>query len=147
MIRSFALATLFFALATALFADPTEEAQRVQRYHDRLQQIGTGPSTSVWVLLRNGENVKGAIEYLDAAEMTIRDEFGHRRPVLLKGIVEFTAHNQETGVKSASTNRLWRAAKLWWRNVKNGVNFSDWAPSDAFRFGIIRKSSQRGAIV
>ncbi len=147
MIRSFALAALILAFASALFADPTEDAQRVQRYHDRLQQVGTGPSTSVRVLLRHGESVKGSIEYLDATEMGIRDEFGHRRPVLLKGIVEFTARNQKTGVKTASTNRVWRAARLWWRNVKGSANFNGWATLDAIRFGLIGKSSQGGAIV
>lgn len=130
MIRSFALAALVLAFATASYADPTEEALRVQRYHDRLQQVGTGPAASIWVFLRDGESLKGTIDYLNATELGIRDDFGHRRPVLLKGIVEFTAHNQKTGVKAASTNRLWRVARLWWRNVK-GASFNAWATQDA----------------
>lgn len=147
MIRSFALITLILGFAAALFADPTEEAQRVQRYHDRLQHVGTGATTTIWVLLRDGENLKGTIEYLNATEMGIRDEFGHNRPVLLKGIVEFTANNQKTGVRTASTNRWWRAARLWWRNVKGSANFNACAPQVAIRFAIIERSSQGGAIV
>jgi len=130
VIRNFALAALVLSLATLVYADPTEEALRVQRYHDRLLQIGTGPKTSIWVFLRDGESMKGTIDYLNDTELGIRDEFGHRRPVLLKGIVEFTAHNQETGAKSASTNRFYRAARQWWRNVK-GANFTGWASQDA----------------
>jgi hypothetical protein len=114
--------------AAVVFADPTEDALRAQRYHDRLQQVGSGPSTSIWVLLRDGESLKGTIEYLNATEVGIRDDFGHLRPVPLIGLVDFTARNQQTGVKAASTNRWRRAARLWWRRV-NGANFDGWMAS------------------
>lgn len=142
------LSTVFVLLActTFLYADPTEEALRVQRYHDRLAQIGTGPATSIWVLLRDGEELKGAIYYLNASELGIRDEFGHRHHVLLKGIVEFTARNQGSGAKAASANWWYRTARQWWRRV-SGSNGNPWLPQEARRFVIIEKLQQDGAIV
>jgi hypothetical protein len=136
MSRVCAVFVLFLGCASLLYADPNEEALRVQRYHDRLEQVGTGPATSIWVLLRYGEELKGSIYYLNATEVGIRDEYGHRHPVLLKGLVEFTARNQKTGVKAASTNWWYRAARQWWRHV-SGSTFSPWAPQEAQRFVII----------
>ncbi len=131
MIRIVAIAVLVLACTSFLFADPgDEEALRVQRYHDRLEQVGLGPTTLIWVLLRDGENLKGVIYYLNDSELGIRDEFGHRHHVLLKGIVEFTARNQETGVKTASTNWWYRTARQWWRRV-SGTNLNPWIPQPA----------------
>jgi len=122
MTRFCALLVLLFCYAGYLYGDPVEDAKRVERFHDRLQTIGVGSSTSISVFLRDGEALKGTIDYLNATEVGIRDEFGHLRPVPLKGIVEFTAHNQDTHVKTASTNRWYRAARLFWRRM-NGTGF------------------------
>ena len=146
MIRTLATVVLVIACATFLYADPADDALRVQRYHDRLQQVGTGPDTSVWVFLRDGEELKGSIYYLSDTELGIRDDFGHRRPVLLKGIVEFTARNQHTGVKTASGAWWTRAARQWWRRV-SGSNLNPWTPQVARRFVIIDTIQQGGAIV
>ncbi|HVZ16681.1 MAG TPA: hypothetical protein VG897_06170, partial [Terriglobales bacterium] len=73
MFRILASIVFIFMCASSLFADPSDEALRVQRYHDRLQQVGTGPATSVWVLLLDGEELKGTIYYLSDSELGIRD--------------------------------------------------------------------------
>ena len=146
MTRIAVTVALVLACASFLYADPTDEALRVQRYHERLQQIGIGPATSIWVLLLDGEELKGTIYYLDDSELGIRDDFGHRRPVLLKGIVEFTAQNQHTHLKAASRNWWHRTARQWWRHV-SGSTMSPWTPQYAQRFVIIDRIQQDGAIV
>jgi hypothetical protein len=99
------------------FADPGDEAQRIADYHERLQRIGIGPATSINVLLRDGETLKGIIDYLKESEIGIRDEFGHLRPVPLGGIREFDARNNTTKLRTASSNWWWRTAKLLWRHM------------------------------
>ena len=130
MTRLLAAILLFCCCSVVkLYADPAAgEARRVQLYHDRLQTIGTGNVTAISVFLRDGEALKGTIDYLNPTEVGIRDEFGHLRPVPLKGIVEFTARNRKTGVKTASTNRWRRATRLLWRRV-NGVGFDAFSSS------------------
>lgn len=137
MTRICALLILIFCCVANLYGDPLEDAKRVERFHNRLQTIGTGSATSIWVFLRDGEALRGNIDYLNATEVGIRDEFGHLRPVPLKGIVDFTAQNRSTHVKTASTNRWRRAARLMWRHVY-GPGFDGLAsPLDATRFAII----------
>ena len=129
MTRFCALLVLVFCCASALYGDPIEDAKRAERFHDRLQTIGTGSATSISAFLRDGESLKGTIDYLNESEVGIRDEFGHLRPVPLKGIVDFTAHNQNTRVKTASTNRWRRAARVMWRHVY-GPGFDGFMPPD-----------------
>jgi len=118
MTRVLALVALVFCFATYLYGDPTQdEAKRVQLYHHRLETVGTGNATSLWVLLRDGETVKGTIDYLNPTEVGIRDAFGHLRPVPLRGIVQFTARNRRTGTRAASTNVLRRATRLLWYHM------------------------------
>jgi hypothetical protein len=117
MTRICALVALVFCLATYVYGDPTEEAKRVERFHRRLEIVGAGNTTSIFVLLYDGETVKGMIDYLNATEVGIRDPFGHMRPVPLKGIVQFTAHNQKSGAKAASTNVWMRTARLLWHRM------------------------------
>jgi hypothetical protein len=131
MLRSFvtvlALAVIVLGGAESLRADPNDDAKRVERYHDRLLTIGSGTETSIWVFLRDGETLKGNIDYLNATEIGVRDEFGHLRPVPLKGIMEFTAQNRSTHVKTASSSVWHRAALQIWLHM-NGVNFAGFAP-------------------
>jgi hypothetical protein len=135
--RSFAIALALTAIVLAaagpLRADPNDDAKRVERYHDRLLTIGNGSATSIWVFLRDGETLKGNIDYLNATEVGVRDEFGHLRPVPLKGIMEFTAQNRSTRAKAASSS-LWRRAALQiWLHM-NGVSFAGFAATvNAFR--------------
>lgn len=117
MPRICALIALVFCCATYLYGDPADDARRIERFHNQLQTVGTGNATSIWVLLKDGESLKGTIDYLSPTEVGIRDQFGHLRPVPLKGIVEFTAQNQSTHVKAASTARWKHAARLFWRRL------------------------------
>ena len=147
MTRICALVALVFCLATYVYGDPNDDAKRVERFHQRLETVGTGSTTSIFVLLCDGETVKGTIEYLNANEVGIRDPFGHLRPVPLKGVVQFTAHNQKTGVKAASTNLWMRTARLLWHRM-TGAGFEALSsPQEARRFVIIDEIQERGAIV
>lgn len=131
MTRICSLIVLVLCSATFLYGDPVNDARRVELFHHRLETIGVGKMTSISMFLRDGETLKGHIDYLNATEIGIRDDFGHLRPVPLKGIVEFTAHNRSTRVKTASTNRWRRAARLVWRRV-SGMGFDSLAtPDDA----------------
>ena len=121
MTRICALLLCLFS-AGYLYAGPQEDAIRVARYHDRLQAVGVGGETSIRVLLRDGETLKGTIDYLHSNEVGIRDAFGDLRPVPLAGIVDFAAHNQVTGAKVASSNVLRRTAHLLLRHM-SGTGF------------------------
>ncbi len=146
MTRLCALVALVFCLATYVYGDPSDDAKRVERFHQRLENVGTGNTTSIFVLLCDGETVKGAIEYLNVSEVGIRDPFGHLRPVLLKGIVQFTARNQKTGAKAASTNVWMRTARMLWHRM-TGAGFDALEAQQALRFVIIDSIQQGGAIV
>ena len=146
MTRICALVALVVCLATYVYGDPADDAKRVERFHQRLETVGAGSTTSIFVLLCDGETVKGTVEYLNDTEVGIRDPFGHMRPVLLKGVVQFTAHNQKTGVKAASTNVWMRTARLLWHRM-TGAGFDALASQEARRFVIIDEIQQRGAIV
>jgi hypothetical protein len=133
LITALLLAVTVIAGSVPLRADPNDDAKRVERYHTRLLTIGSGSATSIWVFLRDGESLKGNIDYLNATEVGVRDEFGHLRPVPLKGIMQFTAQNRATHVKTASSSVWHRAALQIWLHM-NGVNFAGFAPSlSAFR--------------
>lgn len=127
MTRICALVALVLCLATYVYGDPGEDARRVERFHHRLETVGTGGTTSIFVLLCDGETVKGLIEYLNDSEIGIRDPFGHLRPVLLKGVVQFTARNRKTGARTASTNVWMRAARLLWHRM-TGAGFDALTP-------------------
>jgi hypothetical protein len=127
LITALLLAVTVIAGAVPLRADPNDDAKRVERYHDRLLTIGSGSETSIWVFLRDGESLKGNIDYLNATEVGVRDEFGHLRPVPLKGIMQFTAQNRSMHVKTASSSVWHRAALQIWLHM-NGVNFAGFAP-------------------
>jgi len=131
MTRICVLFTLVCCFATHLYGDPVDDARRVERFHARMEAVGTGNATCIWVLLRDGETVKGDIDYLNASEVGIRDEFGHLRPVPLKGIVQFTAHNQKTGARAASTNVWMRTARLLWHRMTGAGFDSLTSPPDA----------------
>ena len=147
MTRICALVALIFCLATFMYGDPNDDAKRVERFHQRLEAVGTGSTTSLFVLLCDGETVKGTIEYLNVNEVGIRDPFGHLRPVLLKGVVQFTARNQQTGAKAASTNVWMRTARLLWHRMTGAGFEALTAAQEARRFVIIEWNQQGGAIV
>jgi hypothetical protein len=111
------LVALLCTCVTPLLAVPPDDTQRIAEYHARLERVGTGTDTSISVLLRDGESLKGTIDYLKDREVGIRDEFGHLRPVPLGGVREFEAHNNTTKVHTASSNRWWRTARLLWRRM------------------------------
>ena len=147
MTRICVVITLVFWWATYLYGDPGEDAKRVELFHSRLQTIGIGNNTSIRVLLRDGETLRGMIDYLGATEVGIRDEFDHLRPVPLAGIVDFAARNETTGVRTASANRWRRATRLLWRRI-NGSGFDGLVPpGEVARFAIIEMIHGRGAIV
>lgn len=137
MTRICAIVALVCCLATCVYGDPIDDARRVERFHQRLETVGTGSATFVFVLLCDGETWQGTIDYLNATEVGIRSELGHLRPVPLKGIVQFTARNRKTGVKAASTNIWMRTVRLLWHRMTGAAFDSLAAPQQASRFVII----------
>ena len=114
---------LVLCCASYLYAGPMEDARHMQQVHNRLLTVGVGKTTEIWVFLRDRETLKGTIDYLNDTEVGIRDSFGDLRPVPLMGVVEFTASNEKTGVKTESAGRFRRATHLWWLRV-TGAYFS-----------------------